>query len=332
MSQDLAHTLLQQGIAAAKAGNKEVARRILGEVVRLDPANELGWLWLAGVAESYEKSVTYLQQVLKINPANERVQAKLKWLQARITSSPPAWQCPLCQAEASEQVARCPKCRAILTLANIKPLLSNTDVDRPQMRQAIDRYRDISTDKINFETHYNLGLAYLNLNKIDSGLTHLQAAIRLQPANKALAAQINTLMQRQADIKAVSAGQNGNAPQHNIMIVDDSPTVRRLVSVTLKRQNYNVTAAVDGMEALAKLSEELPDLIFLDITMPRMDGYQLCKIIKKNSETKHIPVIMLSGNDGFFDKVRGRMAGSTEYVTKPFKPKMLLEIVKKHIR
>ena len=117
-----------------------------------------------------------------------------------------------------------------------------------------------------------------------------------------------------------------------VLVVDDSPTVRKLVNITLKKQRYQVVSAADGMEALGKLNDALPDLILLDITMPRMDGYQLCKIIKGNKEIQHIPVIMLSGKDGFFDKVRGRMAGSTEYMTKPFKPKMLLQVVGKHIK
>jgi twitching motility two-component system response regulator PilG len=116
-----------------------------------------------------------------------------------------------------------------------------------------------------------------------------------------------------------------------VLVVDDSPTVRKLVSITLKKHNYRVVDAADGIDGLAKINDELPDLILLDITMPRLDGYQLCKIIKGNEDTKHIPVVMLSGKSGFFDKVRGRMAGSTEHITKPFKPDELLQAVRKHI-
>jgi twitching motility two-component system response regulator PilG len=115
-----------------------------------------------------------------------------------------------------------------------------------------------------------------------------------------------------------------------ILVVDDSPTVCKLVAITLERHGYQVVAAANGLEALAKMSEGLPDLILLDITMPRMDGYQLCKIIKGSQETRHIPVVMLTGKDGFFDKVRGRMVGSTEYITKPFEPDTLLRLVEKH--
>ena len=115
-----------------------------------------------------------------------------------------------------------------------------------------------------------------------------------------------------------------------IMVVDDSPTICRLVATTLQKRNYEVVTASDGMEALAKMNEITPDLILLDITMPRLDGYQLCKIIKSNETTKHIPVIMLSGKDGFFDKIKGRMVGALDYVTKPFKPDALVRIVAKH--
>ncbi|GEM_PF-2459756 len=115
-----------------------------------------------------------------------------------------------------------------------------------------------------------------------------------------------------------------------VMVVDDSPTVRKLVSLKLEKFGHSVISAVDGMDALAKMSEETPDLILLDITMPRLDGYQLCKLIKGNESTKHVPVVMLSGKDGFFDKIRGRMAGASTYLTKPFEPEVLLQTVNEH--
>lgn len=112
-----------------------------------------------------------------------------------------------------------------------------------------------------------------------------------------------------------------------VMIVDDSPTVRKLVSMKLGKSGHRVIAAVDGIDALAKITEEVPDLILLDVTMPRLDGYQLCKLIKNNETTKHVPVIMLSGNEGLVDKVRGKMAGATTFLMKPFEPDVLLKTV-----
>lgn len=124
-----------------------------------------------------------------------------------------------------------------------------------------------------------------------------------------------------------------------VLVVDDSPTIRKAVSIILEKEGYEVFTAADGVQALSKLNGQsdemngmLPDLILLDITMPHMDGYQVCKIVKGNNTTKNIPVVMLSGKDGFFNKVRGRMVGSTEYITKPCNPQTLIKAVKKHAK
>jgi len=117
-----------------------------------------------------------------------------------------------------------------------------------------------------------------------------------------------------------------------ILTVDDSPTIRKLVSMTMEGQGYRVVAAADGIEALAILKDEQPDLILCDVSMPKLDGYQLCKIIKNSTDTQHIPVVMLSGKDGLFDKVRGKMSGCSNYITKPFAPDMLISEVRKHVK
>ncbi|MCH6575801.1 MAG: response regulator [Bacteroidetes bacterium] len=114
-----------------------------------------------------------------------------------------------------------------------------------------------------------------------------------------------------------------------VLVVDDSPTVQKIVSVTLSRHGYNVEVTSNAMQALAKLNDFIPDIIFLDINLPHMDGYQLCKIIKGNDLTKEVPVVMLSGKDGFFDKMRGKMVGATDFITKPFEPSTLVSAIKK---
>jgi twitching motility two-component system response regulator PilG len=137
-------------------------------------------------------------------------------------------------------------------------------------------------------------------------------------------------MSQEKNMIATTRAEDKVTAQATILVVDDSPTICRLVTTALERRGYQVFSAADGLEALAKMSDMLPDLILLDITMPRLDGYQLCKIIKSNKETKHTPVVMLSGKDGFFDKVKGRMAGAADYITKPFKSDTLLGAVIKH--
>jgi len=114
-------------------------------------------------------------------------------------------------------------------------------------------------------------------------------------------------------------------------VVDDSPTVRKLVSITMERHGHKVIAAANGYEAADRLRDQgIPDLILLDIAMPGLDGYQVCRFFRENAATANLPIIMLSGKDGFFSKVRGKFAGSTEYVTKPFKPEALLQLVEKY--
>ncbi len=116
-----------------------------------------------------------------------------------------------------------------------------------------------------------------------------------------------------------------------VLVVDDSPTIRKIVEVTLRRERINVLGVGDGLSALAALADKQPLLVLLDITLPGMDGYQICQVIKQRPATKHIPVVMLSGRDGFFDKVRGKLVGSTQYVTKPFDPAALVKAVTRHL-
>jgi twitching motility two-component system response regulator PilG len=123
---------------------------------------------------------------------------------------------------------------------------------------------------------------------------------------------------------------NAASPVLKVMVIDDSNTIRRSAEIFLKQGGHSVLLAEDGFDALAKLSEFKPDLVFCDILMPRLDGYQTCAIIKRNAEFSKVPVIMLSSKDGLFDKARGRMVGSQDYLTKPFTKDQLLQAVKQH--
>src|SRR5215471_7650438 len=116
-----------------------------------------------------------------------------------------------------------------------------------------------------------------------------------------------------------------------VLVVDDSPTVRKIVQLTLQRERIQVVTAGDGLSALAAVADEQPDLILLDIMLPRMDGYNICQVVRRNMAFRDMPIIMLSGKDGLFDKMRGKLAGSTEYITKPFDSAELVQTVKRHL-
>ena len=116
-----------------------------------------------------------------------------------------------------------------------------------------------------------------------------------------------------------------------VMVIDDSKTIRRTAEMLLKKEGCDVITAVDGFEALSKISDHQPQIIFVDIMMPRLDGYQTCALIKNNQTYKSTPVIMLSSKDGLFDKARGRIVGSEEYLTKPFTREELLGAIRRHV-
>lgn len=115
-----------------------------------------------------------------------------------------------------------------------------------------------------------------------------------------------------------------------IMVIDDSKTIRKSAELFLTQGGYRAVLVDNGYEALAQLSDTPPAMIFVDIMMPRLDGYQTCQLIKKNEQFKNIPIVMLSSKDGLFDKAKGRIVGSSEYLTKPFAKDALLDAVKKH--
>jgi twitching motility two-component system response regulator PilG len=112
-----------------------------------------------------------------------------------------------------------------------------------------------------------------------------------------------------------------------VLVIDDSNTIRRSAEIFLKQGGYDVMLAEDGFDALAKVNDYQPNLVFCDILMPRLDGYQTCAIIKRNPKFGSVPVVMLSSKDGVFDKARGRMVGAEEYLTKPFTKDQLLQAV-----
>ena len=117
-----------------------------------------------------------------------------------------------------------------------------------------------------------------------------------------------------------------------VLVIDDSNTIRRSAEIFLRQGGHQVLLAEDGFDALSKVNDHAPELIFCDILMPRLDGYQTCAIIKRNPRFAHVPVIMLSSKDGLFDKARGRMVGSEDYLTKPFTKEQLLRAVDSYRR
>lgn len=335
---------LAEAITAAKLGQRQLARKLLAELVERDPKNESAWLWIAALSEDKQLAMDALARVLDINPNNQQALNALALArlqesglrlnrggqksaasgnghqpaaagqpQAPAAPGPAAWACPVCSAPSPRAERRCPRCGILAMLAEPEEFAQNKGVNEDAVHQAMQRLQARLAKQESFADRLLMALCLLNLNRSAEAVPHLRKAAELQPGHTGVERLLGKLSERRL-----------------VLAVDDSLTVRKIVSITLERLGYRVHTAADGMQALARLSEETPDLVLLDITMPRMDGYQVCKVIKQAPATKSIPVVMLSGKDGFFDKVKGRLAGATDYITKPFKEATLAEVVEKY--
>ncbi|NJM52891.1 MAG: response regulator, partial [Blastocatellia bacterium] len=219
--------------------------------------------------------------------------------------------CPFCAAENENEVEVCKSCQAMLSLADLEVLISHKGVNQDLLLQAIERMEvEKSLREFDSEELSYLAIAHLNAKNLEKGFNYLQEAAKLNPDNAILPSKIKFLKAHLEELTANKKSEGSIGRNRTILVVDDSPTVRKLISGKLEKCGHSVLSAIDGMDALAKINEVIPDLILLDITMPRLDGYQVCKLIRNNEMTKDVPIVMISGKDGFFDKVRGRMAGS----------------------
>lgn len=244
----------------------------------------------------------------------------------------PHHACPFCAASTDLQAFACSSCNATLSLSDLESLLSNTAANHEIIQQAVTEMeaewnlREFSEKELT-----DLGVGHFNLRNFEDGLKYVQEASRLNPNNVILSGQVNTAAIRLEELRRQNEVHELMPKGKTILVVDDSATVRKLISGKLEKSGHNVVCAVDGVEALERLADNLPDLVLLDITMPRMDGYEVCRQIRANPAAKDLPVVMISGKDGFFDKVRGRMAGTTGYVTKPFGPETLMKALETYL-
>lgn len=240
--------------------------------------------------------------------------------------------CPFCRAEDEAQSVVCASCQTMLTLSDLEMLLAHQDAEQEILRPAVELMeeeksrRDFSVEELKL-----LAIGHINLKNLRQGCLYLNEASQSNPNDVVLSSQVNSLKIRLAEIEEQQSLPDTMPKNRKILVVDDSATVRKLISGKLEKSGHEVLCAVDGIDALEKIKQNVPDLILLDINMPRMDGYQVCKLIRGNETTKDVPVVMISGNDGFFDKVRGRMAGTTGYITKPFGPETLMKMVETYI-
>jgi len=368
--------LMIEAVAAARLGQKGLARRLFNEIIEKEPHFEQALLWLAALADTPDESIRALEQVLVINPANQQAISALAVQKMHQTARPtevllppppasralPAapfqsvariraisstggspvhvsgsaisaategagaqaarpqferairkiFQCPLCNHSHPESSDRCSHCGGMLKLCDLWQIAENRGADEELLARAIERWSGrLSIEP--YEANLNIARALLSLNRSGEALPYLERACSLRDA---------------PDLETFTSSLRA---RKLIIAVDDSQTIRKLVAVNLERRGFRVVAVEDGMQALTKFEEYKPDLLLLDVSLPKVDGYEVCRIIRKHKLLKSTPVVMLSGKDGFFDRVKGKLAGANDYLTKPFDLPALLRVLEKHL-
>jgi twitching motility two-component system response regulator PilG len=318
-------------VAATCANDRAKGRRLLMEATTLAPRHEMAWLWRAGLADTPEEAIKHLRTVLSINPNNKKAQAGLaKYAQHGLSD----WPCPICETRSATAQTTCPKCKCLLSVDNPALFDEQRNLDKPFVEAAAKKLYAGTREQPNANAAYYLGVAYLNMGFYDDGLKAIQAAAKMPGAQTVWSSQVEKLLRHQTQ-RAKHAAVAASTPPASrakpmVLVVDDSATIRKLVSVTLNGAGYEVIEADSGNAAMDQIREHgIPGTLVLDVNMPGMDGFALCKLIRSNPDTAKTPVVFLTGKDGLLNKLRGQWVGASEYLTKPFDPQKLLHTVGK---
>ena len=336
--------LLDEGIRLCERLEFNKAQKPLMTFAKENRKNALSWLWLSRALTDPRKIKAALAEAYKLAPEAQEILADVEKARLLKDVAPTArvTRCPFCYAPMEHQAAFCAYCKASLltdaaTLAKIDPYT----VERQIVQQAAERFERVLAAEVNPKILFYAGAAYMNLNDFDKALTYfdlLMPIIQVDNRYQKVAGQVSQIVDYIASNQKIEEAPpleekkrkqliTNRSNRKTILVVEDSPTTRKVIKMTLQGGGFRVVEAVDGVEALSKLNDEQPNMVLLDIMLPKIDGYKLLSILKKNGETKDIPVVMLTSKNRIIDKVKGRLSAASAYLTKPFKPSELIDIV-----
>ena len=333
--------LISQAVRLAEGHHFQQAQMKLAELLETNPRNSNGWLWYSRVVGSMKAIESSLKNAVIISPKNPEVieeNKKFNLAENRVWTER-VRHCPFCWSPVELTAVECHYCMSHL-LIHEQFFTTTHSAKQEILKKAIERYTKVIQREKNAKAHYYLGIAHLNLEDWEQALDQLNETEKLAPENKVFAGQLKSLLNYLAAMESLSESESGLAESppesvrsNKVLVVEDSAVTRKVITMTLgRRKGYDVILAKDGIEALARLNEERPGLVLLDIIMPGMDGYKVLSIMKQTAEFKDIPVIMLTARDKIADKIKGKMAGTSEYLTKPFDPDELLAKVNKYLQ
>ena len=339
--------LLSQAINFAEGNHFQQGKKALSFFLLNNRHSCEGWLWYSRIVGSMKAIESSLKNAQRISPQHAEVLSEIEKfkLADKMMEGESFGRCPFCWSPVKETAVECRYCKSHLFIHE-KLFTAPQSTRRDVMEKAIERYTKVIGREKNIHAHYYLGLAHINLGHWKEALDQLYETEKIAPQNKFFSNRLYSLLNYMAGRKSVperkvSVRESGAHPsaepqtkvkKNKILVVDDSSTTRKVVSIALVKNGYEVLEAKNGLEALAMLNDRRPDLVLLDIIMPGMDGYETLSIIKRSEEFKHIPIIMLTSRDKLFDKLRGKISASDEYLTKPFAPDELVTIINKYLR
>ncbi len=347
---DVQEDLLEEGVALAEGHHLQQAQQKLAAFLKKNPRNARAWLWYSRAVMNMKTIEGSVANAAKLAPVDVEIDEEVKKALAakKTIKSNQIRKCPFCWAPMDLKAAQCHYCKCHLMLHQ-NFFKSPREGKKDVLEKAVERYtRVISRDK-NVNAYYFLSIAHINMENWEEALNMFHKTVKLVPNRKVISNQLRLLLdymaRRDESEKAYSPPQDqeaqddgysqyekeGESQKKKILVVEDSSTTRKVISITLGQIGYDIVEARDGLEALGRLNDGKPNLILLDIILPKMDGYKILEIIKKNNDFKNIPVIMLTSRDGFMSKMKGRMSGATAYLTKPFDPKKLVDTIERYI-
>jgi len=344
--------LLEEGIRLAEAHHLKEGHEVIAKFLKENPRSARGWLWFSRITVYIKSIESALKNAAKLAPKDPDVIEEVKRFKLAKERGGDAEQvrrCPFCWFAMETKSVQCPYCKAHLFIhPNFFSSMGEAEADI--LEGAVERYMRVIGREKNINAYYFLSVAHLNLEHWEEALNLFHKTVKLSPNKEIFSEQLRTLVNHMAmdattstfeqelggrgsksDKAAEGAAPSEEEGRKKILVVEDSSTTRKVISIALGQKGYDIIEARDGLEALSRLNEEKPDLILLDIILPKMDGYKILSIIKSNAVFKDIPVIMLTSRDGFMNKMKGKLAGSTAYLTKPFDPNVLVRTIERHL-
>lgn len=338
--------VLEEAIILAEGHHFKEAQSVIAGYLKDNPRSHRGWLWCSRIIVVMKSIEAFLSNAAKISPDDPDITEDIKKLNLAksLISAEQVRRCPFCWAPVETKAVQCHFCKSHLFIHN-QFFTSERNADPTILEKAIERYTRVIGREKNINAHYYLSIAHLNLEHWEESLNLFHKTVKLAPEKQVFSDQLRKLLNYMALESSTDAFESlahqkkpdvgmaaSSLPEKKkILVVEDSPTTRKVISITLGQKGYDIIEARDGLEALSRLNEESPDLILLDIILPKMDGYKILSIIKDNDLFRDIPVIMLTSKDGMMNKWKGKRAGAAAYLTKPFKPEILVESIEKYL-